>query len=63
MSNVELAISALAIVCTIVTTTTLVLRQIAHLEVMIAKLQVELTQFETRIKNLENRDHEHNLRR
>ena len=55
--TIELLATALGIIATVVTTTVVVLSKLTALEVMIARLQVTVANYEHRIQVLERRNH------
>lgn len=55
--TVELLATALGIIATVVTTTVVVISKLTALEVMIARLQVTVANYEHRIQALERRNH------
>lgn len=55
--TIELLATALGIIATVVTTTVVVLSKLTALEVMIARLQVTVANYEYRIQALERRNH------
>mgnify|MGYP001237718835 CR=1 FL=1 len=55
--TIELLATALGIIATVVTTTVVVLSKLTALEVMIARLQVTVANYEHRIQTLERRNH------
>ena len=54
--TIELLATALGIIATVVTTTVVVLSKLTALEVMIARLQVTVANYEHRIQALERRN-------
>ena len=55
--TVELLAAAIGIIATVVTTTVVVISKLTQLEVMIARLQVTVANYENRINALERRNH------